>query len=223
MILHLILAVQITTFAGTGKAGFSGDGGSGTKAEMKSPHGLQFGPDGALYISDIGNRRIRRVDMKTGIITSFTAANEAAEASTWSRSIDFDSAGDMWLVRGNAVFKLDIRSRTIRQIAGAAKAGFTGNGGRAKDATLSGPKGIAVAPNGNVYLADTESHSVRMIDVKTGKLELVAGTGEKGDGPDGDPLACKMNRLHGIFVDSDGSVFIGDTSTHRVRVIRTSR
>ncbi len=79
---------------------------------------------------------------------------------------------------------------------------------------------MSVAPDGSVYLADTESHSIRRIEVKTGMLELVAGTGEKGDGPDGDPLGCKLSRPHGIFVDADGSVFIGDSENHRVRVIK---
>jgi DNA-binding beta-propeller fold protein YncE len=130
----------------------------------------------------------------------------------------------MWLAlrEGNKVFRLDMKSSAIQHVAGTGKTGFTGNGGPAKEATLSGPKGIAIAPDGNVYLADTESNSIRMIDVKKGTLELVAGTGEPGDGPDGDPLACKMNRPHGIFVDADGAVFIGDTSTHRVRVIRAT-
>jgi DNA-binding beta-propeller fold protein YncE len=118
------------------------------------------------------------------------------------------------------VFKFDLKAGKIHHVAGTGKKGFTGNGGPAKEATLSGPKGISVAPNGNVYLADTESHSVRMIDVKKGTLELIAGTGEKGDGPDGDPLKCKMARLHGIFVDKDGSVFIGDSEAHRVRVLK---
>ena len=95
-----------------------------------------------------------------------------------------------------------------------------GHGGPAKAATLSGPKGIAVAPNGNVYLADTESHSVRMVDMKRGTLELIAGTGTEGDGPDGDPLKCQLARLHGLWVDKDGSVFIGDSQAHRVRVIK---
>ena len=71
-----------------------------------------------------------------------------------------------------------------------------------------------------VWLADTESHTVRMVEAATGNLKLVAGTGEKGDGADGDPLQCKMARLHGIFVDSDGSVFIGDSEAHKVRVLR---
>src|SRR5690606_12163587 len=86
--------------------------------------------------------------------------------------------------------------------------------------TLSGPKGIAIDGEGNVWLADTESHSVRMIDAATGNLELIAGTGEKGDGPDGDPLRCNLARLHGIYVDHDGSILIGDSEAHRVRVLQ---
>ena len=78
---------------------------------------------------------------------------------------------------------------------------------------------LAVTAGGNVYLADTESHSVRMIDVKKGTLELIAGTGKKGDGPDGDPLKCRLARPHGVFIAHDGSVYIGDSENHRVRVI----
>lgn len=225
----------ISTVAGTGKAGFSGDGGPATKAQMQSPHSIQFGPDGSLYICDIGNHRIRKVNMKTGVITTLAGTGQrqptpdgapiAGTPLNGPRAIDFDSQGNLWLAlrEGNAVFRLDLKAGTIRHVAGTGKKGFTGNGGPAAAATLSGPKGIAVAKNGNVYLADTESHSVRMIDVKKGTLELVAGTGQAGDGPDGDPLACQMNRPHGIFVDPDGSVYIGDTSTNRVRVIRRGR
>ena len=100
------------------------------------------------------------------------------------------------------------------------KKGFTGNGGPAREATLSGPKGVAIDAAGNAWLADTESHSVRMIDVNKGTLVLIAGTGEKGDGPDGNPLKCRMARPHGVFVDADGSIFVGDTEAHHVRVIR---
>ncbi|HPA16343.1 MAG TPA: SMP-30/gluconolactonase/LRE family protein [Verrucomicrobiae bacterium] len=225
----------ISTVAGTGKAGFGGDGGPATKAEMKAPHSIQFGPDGALYICDIGNHRIRKVDMRTGAISTFAGTGErqptadgakiAGAPLNGPRAIDFDARGDMWLAlrEGNRVFRVEMRAGRIRHVAGTGKTGFTGNGGPAKEATLSGPKGIAVGPDGNVYLADTESHSVRMIDVKKGTLELVAGTGQPGDGPDGDPLACQMNRPHGIFVDADGSIFIGDTQAHRVRVIRAKR
>ena len=221
----------ITTFAG-GKPGYSGDGGPVKDAQLKQPHSIQFDPAGDLYICDIGNNVIRKVDMKTGIITTFAGTGKAGPTPDGAaiagtplngpRSIDFDADGNLWLVTraGNQVFKFDLKAGKIHHIAGTGKAGFTGNGGPAKEATLSGPKGVSVAPNGNVYLADTESHTVRMIDVKRGTLELIAGTGEKGDGPEGDPLKCKMARLHGVFVDKDGSVFIGDSEAHRVRVLK---
>jgi streptogramin lyase len=222
----------ITTFAGNGKAGYAGDGGPAKDAQFKQPHSIHFDPAGDLYICDIGNNVIRKVDMKSGIISTFAGTGKAGPTPDGApiagtplngpRSIDFDADGNLWLVTraGNQVFKFDLKAGKIHHIAGNGKKGFTGHGGPAKDATLSGPKGIAVAPDGNVYLADTESHTVRMIDVKMGTLELIAGTGEKGDGPEGDPLKCKMARLHGVFVDKDGSVFIGDSEAHRVRVVK---
>jgi streptogramin lyase len=222
----------ITTFAGTGKAGYSGDGGPANQAELKQPHSIQFAPDGDLLICDIGNNVIRKVDMKTGTISTFAGTGKPGPTPDGApikgtplkgpRSIDVDKDGNLWLVtrEGNQVLKFNLKSQTIHHIAGTGKAGFNGNGGPAKLADLKGPKGIAIDAEGNAWLADTESHSVRMVNAKTGNLELIAGTGEKGDGPDGDPLKCKMARLHGIFVDADGSVFIGDSETHRVRVLR---
>lgn len=222
----------ITTFAGTGKAGYSGDNGPANQAQLKQPHSIQFGADGSLYICDIGNNVIRRVDMKTTVISTFAGTGKPGATPDGApisgtplkgpRSLDVDRDGNFWLVtrEGNQVLKLDLKAEKIRVIAGTGAKGFTGNGGPAKQATLSGPKGIAIDAAGNVWLADTESHTVRMINAKTGNLELIAGTGEKGDGPEGDPLQCKMARLHGIFVDADGSVYIGDSESHRVRVLR---
>lgn len=221
----------ITTFAGTGEAGYSGDGGPASKAHLRQPHSLMFGPDGHLYICDIGNHVIRKIDGKTGIISTFAGTGKAGSTPDGSaisgtplngpRSIDFDLNGDLWLCtrEGNQVFRFDLKAGKIRHIAGTGKKGFEGHGGPAKTAKLSGPKGIAIDAEGNAWLADTESHSVRMIDAKTGNLELIAGTGKKGDGPDGDPLKCQMARPHGIFVDADGSIFIGDSEAHRVRVL----
>jgi streptogramin lyase len=74
---------------------------------------------------------------------------------------------------------------------------------------------VSIGPDGAIYLADTENHAIRRIDAR-GTIELIAGTGTKGDGPDGDPLACKLARPHGVFVDKDGAVFIGDSENHRV-------
>ncbi len=222
----------ISTVAGQGKPGYSGDGGPAAQALLKQPHSIQFDSRGELYICDIGNQVVRKVSSATGIISTFAGTGKpgptpdgakfAETPLNGPRTLDFDRDGNLWLAlrEGNQVVKLDLKSGTIQHVAGTGKKGFTGHGGPAQEATLSGPKGISVAPNGNVYLADTESHSIRMIDRKTGRLELIAGTGEKGDGPDGDPLKCKLARPHGIFVDADGSIFIGDSESHRVRVIR---
>ncbi|MFZ4765435.1 MAG: hypothetical protein ACOYMN_10820 [Roseimicrobium sp.] len=222
----------ITTFAGNGTPGYSGDGGPANQAQLKQPHSIQFGADGSLFICDIGNHAIRKVDMKTGVITTFAGtgvkgatpdgAPIAGTPLNGPRSLDVDPEGNLWLAtrEGNQVFKLDLKAGKIFHIAGTGKSGFAGHGGPAKDALLSGPKGIAIDAAGNVWLADCESHSIRMVDAKSGKIELVAGTGKKGNGTSSDPLHCEMARPHGVFVDADGSVFIGDSESHRVRVLR---
>ena len=222
----------ITTFAGTGKKGYTGDGGPAAQATLDSPHSIQFGPDGTLYICDVANHVIRAVDPHTGLIRTLAGTGKpgptpdgapiSGTALNNPRSLDVDRDGNLWLVtrEGNQVLKLDLKAGVIRHIAGTGAAGFTGNGGPAKLATLSGPKGIALDAAGNAWLADTESHTVRMINATTGHIELIAGTGAKGDGPDGDPLTCAMNRPHGVFVDTDGSVFIGDSEAQRIRVLR---
>jgi streptogramin lyase len=225
-------ARTVSTVAGTGQPGFSGDGGQATNAQLNQPHSIQFDAEGHLYICDIANHRIRRVDARTGVISTFAGTGGKGATPDGApirgtplfgpRAIDFDRNGDLWLAlrEGNAVYKFDRQAGVIRHVAGTGKKGFTGNGGPAKEATLSGPKGLAIGLDGNVYLADTESHSIRMIDVKRGTLELIAGTGERGDGPDGDALQCRMSRPHGVFVDADGSVLVGDSEAHRVRVLR---
>lgn len=222
----------ITTVAGTGQPGYTGDGGPAAKAQLNQPHSIQFGPDGSLYICDIGNNVIRRIDPATGHIATFAGTGKAGPTPDGSpiagtplagpRSLDFDVAGNLWLVTraGNQVLKFDLRAGRIHHIAGTGAKGYTGDGGPARDATFNGPKGIAVAANGDVYLADTENHAIRMIEAKTGIIRTVAGTGEKGDGPEGDPLQCKLARPHGVFIDTDGSLLIGDSETHRLRVVK---
>ncbi len=162
----------ITTFAGTGTAGYSGDGGPANKAQLKQPHSIQFGADGTLYICDIGNNVIRKVDMKTGTISTFAGTGKPGDTPDGApiagtplkgpRSLDVDKDGNLWLVtrEGNQVLQARSQGRaSIQHIAGTGKKGFTGNGGPAKLATLSGPKGIAIDAEGNAWLADTESHS----------------------------------------------------------------
>ena len=203
--------------------GFSGDGGPAKKARFNRPHSIQFGPKGNLFTCHIGNHRIRKIDLKTGKKAKTKDGAKISKVDlNGPRAIDV-VANTMWLAlrEGNVVYRMELDKGTIHHVAGTGKKGFTGNGGPAKQATLSGPKGIAVGPKGNIYLADTESHSVRIIDRKTGELKLIAGDGKKGDGPEGkDPKKCQMDRLHGVFVDKDGAIYIGHTNTHRIRVIR---
>jgi streptogramin lyase len=234
---HLVRRVDaktgtITTVAGTGKAGFGGDGGPAKDAQFSQPHSLAFDAAGDLFVCDIANHRIRKIEMKTGTISTWCGTGEKKTAPDGSpisgsalngpRAIAFAPDGKCWLAlrEGNAVLLLDPKTNTLRRVAGTGKSGFTGNGGPALAATLSGPKCVCLDASGNVFLADTESHSIRFIDVKKGTLELLVGDGKRGDGPDGDPLKCELARPHGVFVDKDGSVFIGDSENHRVRVWR---
>lgn len=234
MMNHVIRRIDMKTrtihgYAGTGVAGFSGDGGPALQAQLKQPHSIQFGPDGRLYICDIGNHRVRVVNPKDGTILTLVGNGKrdpiqngaSFDQATLNgpRTLDFDREGHLWLAlrEGNQVLRLDLRQRRVFHVAGTGKKGFSGHGGPALEATLSGPKGIAIAPDGRIWLADTESHSIRVIDPKTGLIHLVAGTGKPGDGPDGGALKCQMDRPHGVFVEEDGTVLIGDSQAHRVR------
>lgn len=230
---------KVTTIAGTGKQGFSGDDGPADKAQLNQPHSIQFDKDFEnLLICDISNNRIRAVDLKTGKITTWCGNGKKDPTPDGAkvgpdvplkgpRALDIAPNGDLWLAlrEGNAVYRIDAKTQKLEHVAGTGKQGFTGNGGPAKEATLSGPKGVAISPDGKwIYLADTESHTVRAINLnKTPPtLELIAGDGKKGDGPDSpDPLKCRMARLHGIGIDpANGDLYIGDSETHKVRVVK---
>jgi streptogramin lyase len=219
----------LTTFAGTGRPGYSGDGGPAGRAQLNSPISLQFSPAGDLFIADIGNQVIRRVDGPTGRITTFSGTGRPGPTPDGSpiagtplegpRSLDFDSAGNLWLVtrEGNQVLKFDLAKGVIRIAAGAGPKGFTGDDGPAREATFAGPKNIAVAPDGDVYIADTDNDAIRRLDVKRGTIHLVAGAGGvMGKGPAGAAFNAKMARPHGVLVDADGTVYISDSQHHRI-------
>lgn len=220
----------VSTLAGTGTAGFSGDGGPAASAQFRMPHSIAFDASGHLLICDIANSRIRAIDMKTGLIATYAGTGQRAATPdegplegaplNGPRSIDTDEVGNVYLAlrEGNAVFRIDTRTRRLTRIAGTGETGYTGDGGPATAAKLSGPKGIAYSPDGSVYIADTESHVIRRIDLKTGTIATVMGTGARGDGPDGEPLGCRLARPHGVFVWRS-VLYVTDSENHRIRVL----
>ena len=225
----------ISTVAGTGVAGFAGDGGPATQAMLRQPHSIAFDREGRLLICDIGNLRIRRVDLSTGIIETWAGTGEKKPTPDGSpirgtplngpRAITADREGNLYLAlrEGNTILKIDTRAGRIYHLAGTGETGYSGDGGPAKSARLSGPKGVAWSPNGSpdgsLYIADTESHTIRRLDLATGIITTVVGTGQRGDGPDGDARHCRLSRPHGIFVSADGKVYISDSESHRVRTV----
>lgn len=222
----------ISTVAGTGAPGFGGDGGPAAKAQLRQPHSIAIAPDGALLICDIGNHRIRRVDLAAGTIDTYAGTGEQGPTPDGAplrgtplngpRALATGPDGSLYVVlrEGNAVFRIDPGEHKIHHIAGTGEKGYSGDGGPARLAKLSGPKGIARAPDGNLYLADTENHAIRRIDLASGIIQTVAGTGQRGDGPDGDPLGCRLSRPHGIFLARTGVIYIGDSESHRIRELR---
>ncbi|MDE0102003.1 MAG: hypothetical protein OXN89_06455 [Bryobacterales bacterium] len=222
----------ISTIAGTGESGYSGDGGPAVAAVFSRPHSITLDGKGGLYIADIGNHRIRRVDLTSGLVTTFAGTGEREPTPDGAplegtplngpRALAFAPNGDLYIAlrEGNAVYRLDIETKRLHHVAGTGEKGYTGDGGPAAAATLSGPKGIEVGPDGGIYVADTENHAIRRIDAAARTISTVAGDGTAHDGPDGDPLGCGLARPHGVYVGPDGSVYIGDSENHRVRVVR---
>jgi streptogramin lyase len=118
---------------------------------------------------------------------------------------------------------LDFADGVLHHVAGDGRAGYSGDGGPARDARFNGPKGIALDAAGNIVIADTENHAIRRIDAQTGVITTLAGSGPDRAGGGGDgaaATAAQLNRPHGVCVGPDGAVYIGDTLNHRVRRVQ---
>jgi sugar lactone lactonase YvrE len=220
----------MSTYAGTGQKGYSGDGGPAAQATMKEPNALDFDPEGNLYVADVSDNRIRKIDRRTGTITTACGTGKrefagdggpAAQASIQgARGVAFSRDGAMFICEreGNRVRKVDPKSGVISTIAGTGQKGYTGDGGPALQATFNGPKWIHVGPDNRVYIVDTENHCVRQIDQKTGVIRTVAGGHLGPDGDGGPATRAGMDRPHGCWVDRNGNLYTGDTNNHRIRV-----
>jgi sugar lactone lactonase YvrE len=219
---------RISTFAGTGSAGFSGDGGPAARAQLRQPHSIAVDARGGrLLICDIGNHRIRQVDLRTGVIETFggTGSRQATPDGAsiretplnGPRTMVFDRAGNLYLAlrEGNAIYRIDAKALTIHHLAGTGEQGYSGDGGQARAATLAGPKGLAWAP-GTLWIADTENHVVRRIDLGSGIIKTVLGTARRGDGPEPNPRECALSRPHALFAYR-GVLYVSDSEAHRIR------
>jgi sugar lactone lactonase YvrE len=222
---------MISTLAGTGAPGFSGDGGPAARAQLRQPHSIAVDPKGRLLICDIGNQRIRQVDLSSGTIETYGGTGERQPTPDGApvkgtplngpRTIAIDRDGDMYLAlrEGNAIYRIAPNTATIHHLAGTGEQGYSGDDGPARAARLAGPKGLAYR-RGNLYVADTENHVVRRIELKTSLITTVLGTGRRGDGPEPDPRRCGLSRPHGVFVDAAGVLYVGDSEAHRIRIVK---
>jgi hypothetical protein len=180
----------ITTVAGTGESGFSGDGGPATQARLWLPHGVLVDAAGHLFIGDSVNSRVRRVDAITGTITTVAGrggrgfdgdGGPAIQARLGRpRGLHVDDAGHLYIVDSYSctVRRVDATTGIITTVVGTGDCSASGDGGPAMEAELFGPEDIFVDRKGDLYIADTEGHRIRRVDAATGIITPVAGTGE---------------------------------------------
>ena len=208
----------ITTVAGTGTFGFSGDGGPAVAAQLNRPTGVAADGAGNLYIADHYNNRIRKVDA-AGVITT------VAQLSS-PQGVAVDGDGNLYIATGNRIRKVDAAG-VISTVAGDGTEGYSGDGGPATAARLNSPRDVAVDGVGNLYIADsaplysfaTGNNRIRKVDA-AGVISTVAGDGTccySGDG--GPAVAAGLGSPTGVAVDGDGNLYIADTLNHRIRKV----
>ena len=221
----------MSTVAGTGEFGYSGDGGPGYEAMLREPNDLHLDGRGGLLIADIQDQRIRRLDLETGIITTFAGTGEksragdgrpASEASLMGpRAVCLDGMGNTYICEreGNGVRRVSTDG-IMTTIAGAdAVFGYTGDGGPALAATWGSPKAMRCDQDGNIIVVDSENCAVRRIDRLTGLVTTIAGGRLGGQGDGGPAVDAGLDRPHGCGIDAAGDLYIADTHNHRVRVV----
>lgn len=220
----------ITTIAGNGVSGFSGDGGPATSASLSFPGGVAVAPDGSVYIADGGNDRVRRVG-SDGLITTFAGNAEKFKfgaggdgGPATEAQVAFPSAVAIGL--DGSVYIAQSTHHRVRRVtpdgiidrfAGTGAIGSSGDGGPARRAELGSPIGLAIGPDGSLYITDRRGASVRRVGPDR-IITSIAGDGSFGFSGDGGPaLAAGLLCPHGVAVGPDGSMYVSDSCDHRVR------
>jgi DNA-binding beta-propeller fold protein YncE len=221
----------ISTIAGAGHPRFSGDGGPSVRAGLNEPAALTV-HGGRLYIADQSNNRVRMIELMTGIITSVAGTGSAAYNGDGIPATEASLAGPSGLAvgRDGTLYIADTFNGRIRAIHPGTGTITTvvGDGGEYRyqgpmevpSASLSRPSGIAVDPDGNILITDSDNHLVRRWERSTGRIDRVAGVGESSDKGDGGPaLEAGLSYPFGIAIDGEGHLLVADTFNHRIREI----
>jgi hypothetical protein len=223
----------VTIVAGIGIQGYSGDGGQATNARLGKASTIALDAAGNIYIADVDNNRIRRVDATTGIIETLAGPN----AVTLPSAVAVDRAGNVYFPTAwTHIQKIIAGTGAIETVAGQIATGFGGDGGPALSATFWDPVPSAVAANGDIYIADYENSRIRMIAAKTGIVNTVAGSGaclpapfpggttcQSGFAGDGGPaVKASLNYASSVALDNNGNLYIADTMNHRIRKVDAS-
>jgi hypothetical protein len=218
----------ITTVAGTGVAGFSGDGGPATSAQLNLPYGAAPLPDGGFLIADRGNHAIRRVAADGRISTvagtppagGFGGDGGPATAAALNApcAVAVAPDGGFWFPdRDNNRVRRVAPDGTIVTVAGTGVRASGGDGGPAAAAALAGPYAVAAQPDGSLLVAERDGHRIRKVALD-GTVSTLAGTGAGGFAGDGGPAAAALlNAPHGLSVAADGSILVADLGNNRVR------
>jgi hypothetical protein len=214
--------------AGTGEAGLTGDGGPAAAAQFRGPHHLLVGPDGHLYIADTFNNAVRRIDLRSGVVTRVAGTGEKGFGGDGGPAVAARFGGIFAIafrdgrlhvcdLDNRRIRAVDLRTGVVTTVAGNGEKGIPVDGGRALEQPLVDPRAIAFDSRGNLYICERGGHALRVVD-PSGKIRTVAGTGEPGFSGDGGPARkALLNGPKHISVDTDDSVLIVDTENHVVR------
>jgi DNA-binding beta-propeller fold protein YncE len=221
----------ITTCAGCGEAGYSGDGGPATQARFNEPYGIAVDNAANIYVADRHNHCVRRIDGSSGIVTIFAgngSSGFAGDDGPASRAgmvepngLALDPAQNRLFIADVADHRLrvvDLASGVIWTFAGTGEPEHSGDGGLATAAGIYGARAVKVAADGTVYILERQGSTLRAVDPHSGVIRIVAGTGERGYGGDDGPAAAAVfDAPKELAIDREGNLLIVDTENHAIR------
>ena len=229
----------ITTIAGTGSPGYSGDNGAATSAQLNSVYGVAVAASGDVYIADSYNSCIRKVTVSTGIITTIAGIGNYEQKPTYGGDngaatsaqlsicvgVALDASGNVYIAdtTNSRIRKVTVSTGIINTIAGTGTNAYGGDNGAAASAQLYYPFGVAVDASGNVYIADTYNFRIRKVTASTGIITTIAGTGTNAySGDNGYAINAQISYIYGVAIDGMDNVYIADNGINRIRKVTVS-